>query len=74
MANTQKRIEKIEAASQEREVDVIVLIYKVGQDPRTYDDQHGHIYTEEDLPALREKYHVFFFLPDNGRPNIKQES
>jgi len=74
MANAQKRIEKIEAACQEKESDCIILMYKVGQDPRTYDDQHGHIYTEKDLPALREKYHVFFFLPDNGRSNIKKES
>jgi len=73
MANAQKRIEKIEAACQENESDCIVLMYKVGQYPRTYDNQQGHIYTEEDLPALREKYHVFFFLPDNGRHNIKKE-
>ncbi len=74
MANAKKRIEKIEAASQEKESDFIILIYKDGENGRTYDDQHGHIYTEEDLPALREKYHVFCLLPDNGRPNIKKGS
>jgi len=74
MSAKRTRIEKIEAACQEKESDCIVLIFKDGENGRTYDDQHGHIYSEKDLPALEEKYRVIIFIPDNGRSRTNNES